>query len=71
MSRCVAALLLLFVLCAPAEAAAEDYDVTIRRTAHGIPHLEARDWGSAGYGAWNRIGIALRRQPPWRGRVVS
>ena len=30
--------------------AAEDYDVTIRRTAHGIPHLEARDWGSAGYG---------------------
>ena len=22
----------------------------IRRTAHGIPHIEARDWGSAGYG---------------------
>jgi acyl-homoserine-lactone acylase len=46
-------LALLIALVAPAAAAAageEDYDVTIRRTAHGIPHIEARDFGSLGYG---------------------
>ena len=35
-----------------AEAPARDggYEVTIRRSAHGIPHIEAGDWGSLGYG---------------------
>jgi acyl-homoserine-lactone acylase len=48
-----AALVVLAALLALPPAAAfgqEDYDVTIRRTAHGIPHLEARDFGSIGYG---------------------
>lgn len=40
--------LILAVLAPPA--AAEDYDATIRRTAHGIPHIQATDWGGAGYG---------------------
>ncbi|MGB8649293.1 MAG: penicillin acylase family protein [Mycobacteriales bacterium] len=26
------------------------YDVTVRTTEYGIPHIEARDWGSLGYG---------------------
>lgn len=26
------------------------YDVTVTRTTFGIPHVEARDWGSLGYG---------------------
>jgi acyl-homoserine-lactone acylase len=30
--------------------AASGYDVAIRRTAHGIPHVYARDWASLGYG---------------------
>ena len=33
---------------APAEALA--YDVVIRRTEHGIPHILARDWKDMGYG---------------------
>jgi len=37
---------------APAPASAQDggFDVTIRRTAHGIPHIEARDYAGIGYG---------------------
>lgn len=27
-----------------------DYAVDIRRTAYGIPHIKAQDWGSLGYG---------------------
>jgi acyl-homoserine-lactone acylase len=26
------------------------YDVTVRTTEYGIPHIQARDWGSLGYG---------------------
>src|SRR4051812_40651101 len=26
------------------------YNAAIRRTAHGIPHILANDWGSLGYG---------------------
>lgn len=26
------------------------YDVTVRTTAYGIPHIQAKDWGSLGYG---------------------
>jgi acyl-homoserine-lactone acylase len=33
-----------------AVAAKPRYDVTVRTTAYGIPHLEAKDWGSLGYG---------------------
>ena len=28
----------------------ERYNVQIRWTAHGVPHIEAEDWGSLGYG---------------------
>jgi acyl-homoserine-lactone acylase len=31
-------------------ATADSYHVTIRRTAHGIPHVIAGDWGSLAYG---------------------
>ncbi|HEV2814829.1 MAG TPA: penicillin acylase family protein, partial [Solirubrobacteraceae bacterium] len=44
---------LLAALCAllllPASAAAQ-YDATIKRTDHGIPHITADDYGSLGYG---------------------
>ena len=26
------------------------YDVTVRTTAYGVPHIVAKDWGSLGYG---------------------
>ncbi|MDD2713468.1 MAG: penicillin acylase family protein, partial [Simplicispira sp.] len=26
------------------------YSAEIRRTAMGVPHIKAKDWGSAGYG---------------------
>jgi len=26
------------------------YDVTVRTTEYGIPHIQAKDWGSLGYG---------------------
>jgi len=29
----------------------ERYDVRIRRTSFGIPHIKAHDWGSLGYGS--------------------
>ncbi len=37
---------------APAPVVAQDggFDVTIRRTDHGIPHIEARDYAGIGYG---------------------
>ena len=39
---------LVLVLAAPALAAPGD--VTIRRTAHGIPHIQGKDFESMGYG---------------------
>src|SRR3712207_3582427 len=42
--------LVLLALLAPVAVAQDDYDVLIRRTAHGIPHLKANDFGSLGYG---------------------
>ncbi len=51
MRTLLAFLTLLAVLVAPTAAAAqEDYDVTVRRSAHGIPHIEGKDFGSVGYG---------------------
>jgi acyl-homoserine-lactone acylase len=35
----------------PANAAAPTYRATITRTEHGIPHIEADDWGSLGFGS--------------------
>ncbi len=35
---------------APAPAQGGGFDVTIRRTDHGIPHIEARDFAGIGYG---------------------
>src|SRR3954467_9196703 len=47
--RLVAALLAaMFALLVPA--AADAYKVTIRRTAHGIPHIAANDFPSLAYG---------------------
>lgn len=34
----------------PAHAKGQGFDVTIRRTDHGIPHIQARDYASLGYG---------------------
>jgi acyl-homoserine-lactone acylase len=43
--------LLAVLVAAPAAVAQDpDYDVTIRRTAHGIPHITGKDFGSLGYG---------------------
>ena len=39
-------LFILALLAAPAQA----YKVDVRRTAHGIPHIKANDFGSLGYG---------------------
>lgn len=36
---------------AQAQAAAPTYDVTVRITKHGIPHVVADDWASLGYGS--------------------
>jgi acyl-homoserine-lactone acylase len=33
-----------------AVAAKERYNVAVRWTAHGVPHVRAQDWGSLGYG---------------------
>src|SRR3954447_22070958 len=46
--RVVVAAATLFTLLAPA--AADAYQVTIRRTAHGIPHIQANDFASLAYG---------------------
>jgi acyl-homoserine-lactone acylase len=44
-------LLLVLSLLAPAVAAAQgDFDVTVRRTAHGIPHIEGKSFGDIAYG---------------------
>lgn len=34
------------------------YDVTIRRTAYGIPHITAKDYGSLGYGYGHEVASA-------------
>jgi acyl-homoserine-lactone acylase len=47
--RALIALLGLAVL-APADGVASAYDVVIRRTEHGIPHILARGWGDMGFG---------------------
>ena len=45
------ALLLVLLVAAPAGAQAPGgLDATIRRTAHGIPHIEAKDFAGLGYG---------------------
>ena len=45
---------LLLAACQPEQEAAEPqsstYDVEIRWTSYGIPHVKAEDWGSLGYG---------------------
>jgi acyl-homoserine-lactone acylase len=33
-----------------AAASKERYHASVRWTAHGVPHINARDWGSLGYG---------------------
>ncbi len=49
-----AAAAVLALLVPVASAAGKDpkprYDVTVRTTAYGIPHIVAKDWGSLGYG---------------------
>ena len=49
MLRLVSLAIALVVLCVAAPSAAA-YDVVIRRTAHGIPHILAKDWEDMGYG---------------------
>jgi len=38
------------VVASGAVASKDRYNVTLRWTAHGVPHVRARDWGSLGYG---------------------
>ena len=45
--------LALLVPLAPGARAAAEYDVTVRTTAYGIPHIQARDYRSLGYGYGN------------------
>src|SRR3954447_12064873 len=47
--RRAAGIAALVALLAPAAASA-DYKVTVRRTAHGIPHIQAKDFPSLAYG---------------------
>ena len=48
----LAAVVVTATLLAPGAAAAAEtrYDVTVRRTSHGIPHIKAEDYGSLGFG---------------------
>ncbi|MBW3561293.1 MAG: penicillin acylase family protein [Actinobacteria bacterium] len=47
----LATLLVAFTSASPAEAAGDGtYRATIRRTAHGIPHIEGSDFGDIGFG---------------------
>ncbi len=49
--RRIALALGLLALLAPAPASAQDgLDATIRRTPHGVPHIEAKDYAGLGYG---------------------
>ena len=49
--RGASALALLGLLgCADTEKADYQYDVDLRWTSYGIPHVKANDWGSLGYG---------------------
>jgi acyl-homoserine-lactone acylase len=54
LTRLVAAAVLAGTFAAPAAAAAAerdgDYGATIRRDAHGVPHIAATGWGDLGYG---------------------
>src|SRR4051812_39199416 len=43
-------LVLMAQVSTPAAAAGPKYSATITRTAHGIPHIVAGDWGSLGFG---------------------
>ena len=45
--------LALLVPLAPGARAATGYDVTVRTTAYGIPHIQAKDYRSLGYGYGN------------------
>ena len=54
MRRITIAAALLLAACQPNQEAAQPmpstYDVEIRWTSYGIPHVKANDWGSLGYG---------------------
>ena len=51
MRRIALAAGLLTLLVLPAPAAAQDgLGATIRRTPHGVPHIEAKDYAGLGYG---------------------
>ena len=54
MHRAIIAVALLLGACQPNQEAAESkrpaYDVQVRWTSHGIPHVKANNWGSLGYG---------------------
>jgi len=51
-SSCLAAILLLIALAASCTTRTNSggYEATIKRTSHDIPHIEAADWGSLGFG---------------------
>ena len=49
LAAAIAVGLVLITMGGPA-AAAQTYDVTVRRTSHGIPHIKADDYGSLGFG---------------------
>jgi acyl-homoserine-lactone acylase len=49
--RHVLACLLVLACAVPATAVAQDdFDATVRRSAHGIPHISGKDFGDLGYG---------------------
>jgi acyl-homoserine-lactone acylase len=48
--RVLVAILVLLAAVPATASAQESFDATIRHSAHGIPHIEARDFGGIGYG---------------------
>jgi acyl-homoserine-lactone acylase len=48
--RVVLAAVAALLVALPAAAHAQQYKVSVKRTAHGIPHIQAKDWASLGYG---------------------
>ena len=56
MNRSIVVFLLLITACtednptSKVSAPANQFDVEIRWTSYGIPHVKADDWGSLGYG---------------------
>ena len=61
---------------APVATAGPSYHATITRTAHGIPHITATDFGSLGFGsgyAANRVGRTAftRRSVVWALSTVT